>query len=305
MADVDYYRVLGVRPSATREEIRQAYRRMARRVHPDTNPRWKDSAAASQRMAALNEAYAVLVDPARRTAYDLQRQDGRASRPRASAAPAQGQARSQHTAAEAPSGGRRRSARVVFAPHVERQARLAIVALLLAAAGVYGAYLAVNRGLLHGVVMMAAGLLGAALCAMAVMPTFQGRVVLERDALIEYSSFGAFGERVVRYDQICGVHWRAGRGYGASARIMLDYFEDDRWGRPQTDCYQSKWLMPVDDPHSLYRLLRARASGRKLTSSRPSWRAMLVSARELVWMVMVVFVTIVVALFWSAMESGG
>jgi hypothetical protein len=245
----------------------------------------------------------VLADPARRTVYDLQRQDGRASRPRASAAPAQGQA---HPAAEEGQAiPRRRPARVVFAPRAERQVRLAVIALLLTAAGVYGASLGVNHGSLFGVVVMGAGLLGGALCAMAVMPTFQGRVVLAHDALIEYSSFGMFGERVVRYDQICDVHWRAGRGSGMSPRILIDYFEHDRWGRPQADCYQSKWLMPVDDPHTLYRLLRARATARKYTFSRPSWRAVLVSARELVLMVIVVFVTIVVALFWSAMESGG
>jgi hypothetical protein len=305
MANVDYYRVLGVRPTATREEIRRAYRQLARRVHPDTNPRWKDSAAASQRMAALNEAYAVLADPARRTVYDLQCQDGRASRPRAPAAAAQGQASPGPAAEEEQAIPRRRSTRVVFVPRAERQVRLVVMALLLTAAGVYGASLTVNHGSLFGVVIMAAGLLGGALCAMAVMPTFQGRIVLAHDALIEYSSFGMFGERVVRYDQICGVHWRAGRGNGVSARILIDYFERDRWGRPQADWYQSKWLMPVDDPHTLYRLLHARAAARKHASSKPSWQAMLVSARELVLMVIVVFVTIVVALFWSAMESGG
>jgi len=292
MVDVDYYRVLGVQPGATRDEIRRAYRRLARRVHPDTNPRWKDSAAASRRMAALNEAYDVLLDPARRTVYDLQCQDGRANRPRAPAEETQ-------TTAQG------RSTRLVFAPHGERQARLVVVALLLTATGVYGAYLAVTRGSLFGVVAMAAGLLGAALCAMAVMPTFQGRVVLGRDALIEYSSFGVFGERVLRYDQICDVHWRAGRGKGVSPRIRIDYFERDRWGRPQTGCYQSRWLMPVDDPRTLYRLLQARAAASEYASSRPSWRAVLVSARELVLMVIVVLITIVVALFWSAMESGG
>jgi hypothetical protein len=305
MADVDYYRVLGVWPTATREEIRQAYRRLARRVHPDTNPRWKDSAAASQRMATLNEAYAVLADPVRRTAYDLQRQDGSANRPRAPAQAARGQAQPRRASEETQEAARRRMTRVVFAPPAERQARLVVVALLLTATGVYGAYLAVDRGSLFGVVMMAAGLLGAALCAMAVMPTFQGRVVLAHDALIEYSSFGLFGERVVRYDQICGVHWQAGRGTGVLPRIRIDYFEDDRWGRPQADCYQSKWLMPVNDPRALYRQLSARAAARKHAASRPSWRSMLVSVRELVLMVIVVFITIIVALFWSAMESGG
>jgi hypothetical protein len=194
---------------------------------------------------------------------------------------------------------------MVFAPCAERQARWAILALVLTAAGVYGASLTVNHGSLVGVVLMASGLLGGALCAMSVMPTFQGHIVLSRDALTEYSSFGMFGERIVRYDQICDVHWRARRGYGASPRILIDYFAHDRSGRLQTGFYQSMWLMPVDDPHTLYRLLRARALAQKHVFSRPTWWAVLVNARELILTVVVVSGTIVAALLWGAAGSGG
>jgi DnaJ-class molecular chaperone len=62
----DYYEVLGVSRDASAEEIRKAYRRLARRYHPDVN---KDSDAA-QRFAEITEAYDVLNDPERRKTYD-------------------------------------------------------------------------------------------------------------------------------------------------------------------------------------------------------------------------------------------
>jgi curved DNA-binding protein CbpA len=70
----DYYAVLQVGRQADQETIKLAYRRLARRYHPDLNP----DPAAAPRMRAVNEAYAVLSDPARRAAYDLARFGGRA-----------------------------------------------------------------------------------------------------------------------------------------------------------------------------------------------------------------------------------
>jgi curved DNA-binding protein CbpA len=64
----DYYAVLGVKSDATLEQIKQAYRRLARLHHPDLN---KD--AQSDRIKQLNEAYAVLGNAAKRAAYDIQR----------------------------------------------------------------------------------------------------------------------------------------------------------------------------------------------------------------------------------------
>lgn len=67
-----HYDLLGVAPEASADEIRRAYRRLARQVHPDAQPRAEPAAviAAQRRMAALAAAYAVLADPDRRLAYD-------------------------------------------------------------------------------------------------------------------------------------------------------------------------------------------------------------------------------------------
>ena len=65
--DPDLYQLLGVPREASREEITQAWRRRARAEHPDARPADAD---APGRFRALAEAYQVLGDPARRTAYD-------------------------------------------------------------------------------------------------------------------------------------------------------------------------------------------------------------------------------------------
>jgi curved DNA-binding protein len=63
----DYYATLGVRPDASEEEIRKAYRRLAIQWHPDRNP---GVANATQRFQEISEAYAVLIDPRKRQQYD-------------------------------------------------------------------------------------------------------------------------------------------------------------------------------------------------------------------------------------------
>jgi len=63
----DYYALLEVPSSATNNEIRRSYRRLARKYHPDLNQQ-----ALDKHIKLLNEAYAVLSDPAKRAAYDQQ-----------------------------------------------------------------------------------------------------------------------------------------------------------------------------------------------------------------------------------------
>jgi DnaJ-class molecular chaperone len=63
----DYYATLGVSKSASEKEIKQAYRKLARKHHPDVNPGDK---AAEQRFKEINEAYEVLGDAEKRKKYD-------------------------------------------------------------------------------------------------------------------------------------------------------------------------------------------------------------------------------------------
>lgn len=62
----DYYKVLGVSPDASQDEIRQAYRKLARKFHPDMNK----TAGSEETFKEINEAYEVLKDPAKREKYD-------------------------------------------------------------------------------------------------------------------------------------------------------------------------------------------------------------------------------------------
>src|SRR5687768_928352 len=62
----DYYDVLGVDRKASQEDIRKAYRKLARRYHPDTNK----EPGAEERFKEISEAHDVLSDPDKRKAYD-------------------------------------------------------------------------------------------------------------------------------------------------------------------------------------------------------------------------------------------
>ncbi|MCS6861962.1 MAG: molecular chaperone DnaJ [Abditibacteriales bacterium] len=63
----DYYHILGVSRTASEKEIKQAYRRLARKYHPDINPADK---AAEAKFKEINEAYETLKDPDKRKQYD-------------------------------------------------------------------------------------------------------------------------------------------------------------------------------------------------------------------------------------------
>lgn len=76
MADRDYYQILGVKRGASQEEIRNAYRKLARKYHPDINPGNKEAESKFKDLAA---AYDVLSDDKKRKLYDEFGEDGLAA----------------------------------------------------------------------------------------------------------------------------------------------------------------------------------------------------------------------------------
>ncbi len=64
---IDYYQILGVKKNSTDDEIKKAYRKLARKLHPDLNPNDKES---NKKFQQLNEANEVLSDPEKRKKYD-------------------------------------------------------------------------------------------------------------------------------------------------------------------------------------------------------------------------------------------
>ncbi len=87
----DAYRELGLAPDASQEEIRRAYRMLARRYHPDQAPEGKER-EYEEKMKRVNAAYALLSHPERRAQYDHLRQKG-ASPSQGSPAPARASVR--------------------------------------------------------------------------------------------------------------------------------------------------------------------------------------------------------------------
>jgi hypothetical protein len=66
---IDYYRLLGVKATASQAEIKSAYRKLARKYHPDVN---HDSKSAADQFALISKAYTILNDPQERAYYDDQ-----------------------------------------------------------------------------------------------------------------------------------------------------------------------------------------------------------------------------------------
>ncbi|QNL50727.1 J domain-containing protein [Olivibacter sp. SDN3] len=67
MEFIDYYQILGINKNASKEEVRKAYRKLARKYHPDLNP---DDKEAQRKFQQINEANEVLSDPEKRKKYD-------------------------------------------------------------------------------------------------------------------------------------------------------------------------------------------------------------------------------------------
>ncbi len=73
MAAKDYYQILGVAPDADADTIKKAYRKLARKYHPDVNP---GDPSAEERFKSISEAYRVVSDPEQRKRYDAMRNAG-------------------------------------------------------------------------------------------------------------------------------------------------------------------------------------------------------------------------------------
>lgn len=92
-AEKDYYKALGVPKDATADDIKKAYRKLARQYHPDKTGTTSEAAKAEERFKEVSEAYSVLSDPAKRKEYDETRSlfgPGGAGRFRGAGAPGGG-----------------------------------------------------------------------------------------------------------------------------------------------------------------------------------------------------------------------
>ncbi|NWI09236.1 DNJB8 protein, partial [Crypturellus soui] len=82
---VDYYKVLGLQKSASQDDIKKSYRKLALKWHPDKNPNNKEE--AERKFKAVAEAYEVLSDPQKRSLYDRPVRDVRGQGGRGAAGP--------------------------------------------------------------------------------------------------------------------------------------------------------------------------------------------------------------------------
>jgi curved DNA-binding protein CbpA len=272
MTEVDHYQVLGVSPSATGVEIREAYRRLARLVHPDTAPEWEDREESTKRMMMLNEAYAVLRDPLRRAAYDRKR----------GTMPRTGDGRTVYY--ETPpfirtyvQGGDKQPEREIRGspPPPEGWPELAFKDTQTLRYG-FSAFLALvvvfmsirlwaTQSLLLVVPAILLGATIAVLDGMAIVASLGGYVVLDKTGLVERWTFAWFRRHAYRYEQICGV-----RGEERSQRIAIDYFPLGPSGRLDRTRHYTRRLRPAKEYDALLGELRARARGYRRATRRPA-----------------------------------
>ena len=78
----NYYQILGVGEQADESEIKKAFRKLAKKYHPDTNPGNQEVAEIFQE---INEAYSVLGDAGKRQRYDIDRKKGPGPQPQQNA----------------------------------------------------------------------------------------------------------------------------------------------------------------------------------------------------------------------------
>ncbi len=303
MSEIDYYQLLGINPSATVDEIRDAYRKLARRHHPDSNPEWEDDVQANRQMAQLNTAYATLRDPARRAEYDRQRWERLEQRTQRARYYEQAQARTHETpyqrayqqTQEYVHRWRRSSGEDPFVEPPGGWPQLVFVPsslgpavgggfLLLVSVFIWMALLA-DSVVLPVILFGSLSFIGGVLLVMAALPYFQGYIVLTQDRLIEYPTFGLWAPREYRYDQICDVQEQVFRHKSSvTYAVTISYFKQDASGRWDVTRYHGRRLMQVRDHYALLHALRVRARARKFPFSKPAWSALLIEQGQLIGM---------------------
>lgn len=72
--DIDYYKTLGITAGATQAQVKQAYRKLAKQFHPDSQPGGVNTQSATDKIASVNAAYEILGDVQERQRYDVERQ---------------------------------------------------------------------------------------------------------------------------------------------------------------------------------------------------------------------------------------
>lgn len=102
MEFIDYYGILGLAKSATQEEIKKAYRKLARKYHPDLNPNNKE---AEKKFKEINEAHEVLSHPENRKKYDQYGKDWKHADAYEEARKQQGQSQSRQGFSQQSQGG--------------------------------------------------------------------------------------------------------------------------------------------------------------------------------------------------------